>query len=156
MGSWLNPDGPIYQGPDPLDLGDGDSAASTIARSVTLQPTQYGDGSIGDNFADIVTGDDPNDNFDGGQWFNKLIPGTPAAAAEEFGGPKEPEDWEEDGGPFDVTQEESENTVGQWSDNVTQDALGVDFQTALWVAVGIAALYLLAPLLEIASGVAGE
>jgi len=135
MGSWLNPTGPVYEGPDPLDLG--------------------GEDSTGDDAADFVTGDDPNDDFDGGQWFNSVMPGTPAAAAEEFGGPQQSEDWEEDSNnPWDVTQEESENTIAEFTQDLSQDLLGFDRQTVKWLVIGGAALYLLAPLLQIGAGVA--
>lgn len=111
-------------------------------------------GKSADDLADLVTGDDPNDDIDLGQWTNKVIPGTPLAAAEEFGGPKEPETWEEDGGPFDVSQSESENTVGGWANNVTIDTVGLESRKLLWLVVALAALYLLKPVLELVAGAA--
>lgn len=103
-----------------------------------------------DTLADIVTGDDPNDDIDLGQWVNKTVPGTPLAAAEEFGGPREPETWEEDpSNPWDVTQEQSENTIEEWTDNVSRDVTGLDFGTLRPLILAGLALFLLAPLLEI-------
>lgn len=134
MGIWPNPEGPIYDGPDPLDLG--------------------GEDSVGNTTADIFTADDPNDDIDTGQWFNRVMPGTPAAAAEEFGGPQESEDWEEDSdNPWDVTQEESEGTLREWTDNVSQDTLGIDSQKLTWLIIGLVGLYLLGPLFQIIASV---
>lgn len=134
MADWLNPQGPIYKGPDPLNLG--------------------GEGSIGNVTADIVTGDDPNDDIDLGQKVNQVIPGTPLAAADEFGGPKEEEPWAEDStDPWDVTQEESENTLGEWTDNVSQDVAGMDFGKLRILLIAGAFLYLLGPVLQIGANV---